>query len=168
MSTVSDTPSPAPDALRQFVDDWLTETPIKPPPGAYAAVAGNVGLTLYRDARFQVQLWTFPPNSRVSDHAHPGVDTWLVRVNGKFRLRKNGAYLSPADAERTTWRGMRTWMTRIGPDDVHGVEIGEAGGSFLSITERIDGAEPVSVHMAWEGAPLSEDHAVQLGAVSWA
>ena len=148
--------------LEHFVDSWLADTPVRPGANAYANVAGNVGLTLYKDDRFQVQLWTFPPGASVAEHTHPDVDSWLVRVSGKFRLTVNGKLVTGADAEKASWRGMRTWRAHIGAGDTHGVEVGPAGGSFLSISERLDGTPPVSVHLAWDGPPLDEKHAKEL------
>ena len=150
--------------LEQFVDEWLRDSPIKPPVNSYASVNGYVGLTLYRDDRFQVQMWTFPPRAEVTEHSHPNVDSVLVKVTGKFRLVLNGKWMSPRDVTRTQWRGMNTWMTKIAANDVHGVKVGEGGASFLSITERLDGQSPESVHMVWDGPPLDQDHEAALTA----
>jgi hypothetical protein len=148
--------------LDQFVESWLRDSPIRPPANSYASVNGYVGLTLYRDDRFQVQMWTFPPHSEVSEHAHPNLDSVLVKVTGKFRLVLNGKWMSPRDVQRTQWRGMNTWMTKIAANDVHGVRVGGEGASFLSITERTDGQIPESVHVVWDGPPLDEEHAAEL------
>jgi hypothetical protein len=150
--------------LEDFVATWLQDTPIKPPINSYCSVNGYIGLTLYRDDRFQVQMWVFPPHAVVTEHSHPSVDSWLVKVTGKFRLRLNGTWMSPREATRTQWRGMNTWMTRIAANDVHGVTVGGEGASFLSITERTDGQEPESVHLVWDGAPLDQEHGAALAA----
>jgi hypothetical protein len=150
--------------LEEFVTSWLRDSPIKPPTNSYSAVNGYVGLILYRDERFQVQMWTFPPHAVVTEHSHPSIDSWLVRVTGKFRLVLNGVWMSPRDVTRTEWRGMRTWMTRIAANDVHGVKVGGEGASFLSITERTDGKSPESVHLTWDGPPLDETHGATLAA----
>lgn len=149
--------------LDYFVDVWLANGPIRPPLLAYEKAAGNVGLTLYRDDRFQVQLWTLPPNSEVTDHKHPAVDTWLVRVAGKVRVRLNGRWKPLHEMDRCQWMGMRTWKMHIRPGDLHGVEVAAPGGSFLNISERIDGQPPVSVHRSWEGTPLDAEHGAALG-----
>jgi quercetin dioxygenase-like cupin family protein len=148
--------------LEEFTDDWLRDSPIKPPIHSYQQVSGYVGLTLYRDDRFQVQMWTFPPYSEVTEHSHPDVDSILVKVTGKFRLILNGKWMSPREVTRTQWRGMNTWMTGIKANDRHGVRVGGEGASFLSISERLDGLPPESVHMVWEGPPLDEAHAAEL------
>jgi hypothetical protein len=148
--------------LEEFTFDWLANGPIQPPMSAYECVAGNTGLTLYRDNRFQVQLWAFPPGAMVSDHAHPNLDSWLVRVSGKFKLTLNGTWLMPKDARRTAWRELNTWCTRVAPGDFHGVQVGVTGGSFLSITERLDGLPPESVHKIWAGPALDNRHAAEL------
>lgn len=150
--------------LEEFVTHWLAETPIGPPLGACVFVNGNTGLTLYRDDRFQVQLWVFPPRARVTDHAHPGVDIWLVRVAGKILFRLDGGYSPLWQADRTEWRGMKTWALHVRPGALHGAVIGETGASFLTISESLS-ETPKSVHMTWEGPPLDEEHGRMLSEV---
>lgn len=150
--------------LQEFADWWLRESPIRPPVGAYDQVNGNVGLVLYRDGPFQVQLWTFPPRAEVTDHTHPGMDTILVRVAGRFHLRRNGKRIPLRESGRAEWRGLRTWTDVIAGDEPHGVTAGPTGGAFLSITERKDGREPESVHRVWAGDPLDARHAAELEA----
>jgi hypothetical protein len=149
--------------LDEFADGWLANSTLSPPVFAYEKAAGNVGITLFRDDRFQVQIWTLPPDSVVTEHKHPEIDTWLVRVAGKIRLKINGRWIPLHEMERTEWLGMRTWKMRVLPGDLHEVTIGAPGGSFLAISERIDGQPPVSVHRAWEGAPLDAAHEAALG-----
>jgi quercetin dioxygenase-like cupin family protein len=144
--------------LEQFVSDWLRGTIVQPPLRASEFVDGNAGVTLYRDDRFQVQLWVFPPNAKVTDHAHPGLDTWLVRVAGKLKFRLHGKYKPLSEMERTEWGGMKTWTLHVPPGVSHGADIGPEGASFLSLTERLDGEHPESVHLIWDGPPLDEKH----------
>jgi hypothetical protein len=150
--------------LDDFTVGWLAQGMLRTPVFAYEQAGGNVGLTLYRDARFQVQLWALPPGAVVTEHRHPDIDTWLVRVAGKIKLRRNGAWRPLEDIERAEWMGQRTWKMRIAPGDWHEVSIGESGGAFLAISERIDGKPPTSVHLTWEGPALDEAHQDALGA----
>jgi hypothetical protein len=147
--------------LEKFVSHWLSETPINPPLHACEFAGGNTGLTLYRDDRFQVQLWVFPPRARITDHSHPGLDTWLVRVAGRIMFRVGGEPLPLWEAARTEWRGMRTWTIHIEPGMLHGADIGESGASFLSITESLVDV-PKSVHLIWEGPALDAAHGCEL------
>jgi hypothetical protein len=151
--------------LNEFAADWLRNTALKPPVSAYERAGENVGFTLYRDGPFQVQMWTLPPHAEVTEHKHPEVDSYLVRVGGRLRLKLNGAWI-PLDAMgRTCWLGMRTWGMRIRPDDLHGVEVGREGGSFLVISKRIDGQPARSVHLSWEGPALDAAHQAALEGV---
>lgn len=149
--------------LKEFADSWLASPIVRPPLAAIDKAAENTGMTLYRDDRFQVQLWQMPPNTTVTDHSHPDIDSWLVRVSGKLRIRINGRWMSLSEFERTEWLGMRTWYHHVRPNDSHGVVSGPPGGSFLSINERTDGAAPVSVHQNWAGDALDAEHAKVLG-----
>lgn len=150
--------------LHEFVTFWLKKSPIQLPRVPYERVAGNIGVTLYRDDRFQVQLWTFPPDSEITDHAHPDVDSWVVWVGGDYCMRKCGAMIERSQYKWAKWRGMVTPTIHLAPGDMHGATIGPTGGSFLSITERLDGREPMSVHRAWAGPALDNQHAETLAA----
>lgn len=147
--------------LDEFVADWLDRSPMRPPAKPYEKVAENVGVTLYRDNEFQVQLWTCAPNTEISDHTHPDVDGMAVRVAGDIRFRKHGKPVNHRDMKIMTWRGMRTPAVHLGPNDSHGVSIGPVGGSFLAITRWLNGG-PQSVHLNWQGDPLDETHAKEL------
>lgn len=148
--------------LNNFVALWLHSAQIRPPQYPYEIAGSNSGVTLYRDEKFQVQLWICPPNTDISDHAHPNIDGWAIKVAGDIRFRKHGRPVGMHDIKIVTWGGMRTPMIRVGKDESHGVEIGPAGGSFLAVTERLDGTHPSSVHLDWCGKPLDDDHAEQL------
>jgi hypothetical protein len=152
-------------SLDEFAAGWLAAGPVRPPLLAYEKAGGNAGITLYRDDRFQVQLWALPPASVVTEHSHPEIDTCLVRVAGKIRLKINGNWIPLHAMGRTQWLGMRTWMMRVRPGDLHEVKVGRPGGSFLAISERIDGHAPVSVHLNWQGAALDGAHQAALGGV---
>lgn len=149
--------------LDEFLANWLAKSSINAPIQACQWVNGNAGVTLYRDERFQVQLWIFPPRARVTDHRHPGMDIWLVRVAGKLRFRLHGAYVPLSDADRMEWGGMKTWCLHVPPGAMHGADIGESGASFLTVAERVDGRVPESVHLIWDGPPLDEEHGRILG-----
>lgn len=144
--------------LDGFVGHWLKDAPICPPAVPYERVASNIGVTLYRDDRFQVQLWTFAPHSEIADHSHPDVDSWVVWVGGDYCFRKNGRMVERPDMKFVRWRGVTVPKLHLAPGDMHGASIGPTGGSFLSITERLDGHEPVSVHLVWAGPPLDSEH----------
>lgn len=148
--------------LNDFVAGWLSETPIMPPIFAVNWVNGNTGITLYRDDRFQVQMWVFPPNAVVTDHSHPGVDTTLVWVAGKLRFWVDDEYVCLSETVRASWRGMKTWTIHIPPGARHRAEIGKGGASFLGITEQLDGGKPKSAHLIWDGPPLDKNHGASL------
>ena len=150
--------------LEDFVKHWLEQSPIHPPPDAYEKVAANVGVTLYRDDVFQVQLWTCAPNTVIGDHTHPDIDGYAIRAAGDIAFRKHGAPIKRQEMKIVYWRGMKTPMIRVYHDELHGVHIGPAGGSFLAITCRLDGKMPQSVHRNWLGDPLDADHAKLLEA----
>jgi hypothetical protein len=144
--------------LEEFTTSWLSESPVKPPPSPYERVDGNFGVTLFRDDRFQVQMWVFPSRAKVTDHSHPGLDSFVVLIAGKLRFRVCGKFVPLSSAEPVEWRGMKTRMFRVPAGISHGAEIGSGGASFLSVSERLDGKAPKSVHLIWDGPPLDNLH----------
>ena len=152
--------------LEDFAKEWLRNGPLRPPPLPYEKAGATTGVTLYRDGKFQVQFWICPPNTDIGDHCHPNIDSYAVRVAGDIKFRKHGRPVGMRDIQIVVWNGMRTSMIHFGTQDLHGGAVGDAGGSFLVITERLDGAGPVSAHLDWAGPPLDADHAKQLERVA--
>lgn len=145
-----------------FSEQWLAHPLNDPPRWPYEKVVGTVGITLYRRAPYQVQLWICPPHTVIGDHSHPDIDGWAVLVAGEIRFTLAGRMTVARDHKIVRWNGRKTFAIRTGHGQVHGVLVGQAGGSFLSITERLDGGEPVSVHRNWSGPPLDADHEMEL------
>lgn len=152
--------TPAPLAsLREFAEWWLAERPFRPPHDAITHIAGNAGVTLYREGRFQVQLFILPPNTEITNHRHPGIDVIEVGVAGEGVFRRRGKSRDLSSA--LTKADGPSAVVRLKPEDWHSASIGSGGGAFLSIQEWLN-TPPSSVHLDWLGVPLDEDHARSL------
>lgn len=151
--------------LREFVSDWLATHSIDRSAPVTDRVGECVGTILYRDDRFQVQLWDVAPGGVVADHNHPDIESWVVLLGGRFSLRKHGTELRRKDVTFLDYQGHKVGMVHLAPGDVHGFRAHDTGGSLLSISERLDGEKPVSVHLNWNGEPLNADHATELGII---
>ncbi len=115
------------------------------------------GLTLFRQDRFQVQMWICPPNSHIPDHSHPGVNNVQVLLSGQVYLRHNGVLvLSPEEMQTAANVGARVngTLVVIMAGETHGAEVGPLGGAFLSIQHWLH-EEPTSVELNWDGPPLA-------------
>lgn len=154
------------DRLTKFANWWMASRPLKPPlEGAHSRVGANSGLVLYRDAPFQVQIFICDPNSDITDHVHPDVDSIQVYIAGDMWFRKNGAPL--VLPEHVVDRGdgvsqLTGIMHRVLPTDLHGAAIGPRGGTFITIQEWLNGVAPTGVHLNWDGPALSEAHGADL------
>lgn len=157
------TKEPAPlGSLREFAEWWLAERPFRPPSDAITQVAGNAGVTLYREGRYQVQLFILPPNTEITNHRHPGIDVLEVGVAGDGAFRRRGKNRDLSAALSADSEGASA-AVRLRPADWHSASIGHGGGAFLSIQEWLN-APPSSVHLDWVGAPLDRNHADSLRA----
>jgi hypothetical protein len=156
------------DQLANFTD-WYQRQPFAVPMApAFGVnkVGAFTGLTLFRQGRFQVQLWLCDPNSEIPDHSHPNVDSIQVYVSGQVYLRLNGEVVIKPEDVREDMNGLNTkaafWM-RVGPGDVHGATIGPKGGAFITFQHWLRG-DPESVENDWEGEPIDAEHAQRIGA----
>lgn len=119
-------------------------------------------VVLHRDAPYQVELFAGPGPGHFPPHRHPSVDSFEVMLGGDIGFTLRGKRLfseqqlaAVADDGTSIVRGA---MIRVRPGDLHGAEIGPAGGAFLSIQRWLNGVQPTSVGLNWEGpAHLSID-----------
>lgn len=158
---------PFKDNLTQFAEWWMQTRAIKAPlEGAYSRVGGNTGQVVFREGAFQVQLFICDPDSEITDHVHPNVDTYEVYVSGDVYFRKNGLPLIRPEIVTANEDGscrLLGIIDRVKPADWHGAAIGPRGGCFLSIQEWLNGHKPSSVHLDWDGQPLDAAHAAAVG-----
>ena len=154
------------DDLMQFAEWWTQRRIVKPPLDGFAKVGTNTCVTLFREGRFQVQLFTCEPNTEIPDHRHPNVRSFVMYVTGDVYFRKNAQQIITDDMIKTREDGAPALLGIIGrvdPEDWHGAAIGPRGGCFIGIEEWLNGAEPSSVHLDWEGPAIDEAHANELG-----
>jgi quercetin dioxygenase-like cupin family protein len=118
-----------------------------------SVVLPGMGLTLYRQPPFQVQLFLFRPNEVIKEHAHPNVDSYEVYLCGQMQLTLDGkpAYdLEQVKALPDGRCSVNGSMLRIPPGAVHGGTIGPTGGAFISIQYWLNG-NPGPIHEDWIG-----------------
>ena len=121
---------------------------------------GIMGLSILRQAPYQVQMWLVEPNKEIHDHSHPNVDTLLVYISGRVEIRIPN--LTVVFDEVTTKHpklcpGSALFVPRGGQ---HGLSVGSLGGAFLSV-QKWDG--PIqSTDRDWQGQTLGPIHAERL------
>lgn len=160
------------DALGAFLR-WYGERgpsfPLPPVDGPFFA-GGLAGVSLYREGAFQVELFLFPPGTKVPPHRHPHVDTIEMHVAGDFdfRVTVEGQMVSSIPLEFLHARkdGHSRWWgrgVRVRPDTVHELEVGPSGACFLSLQHWI-GRAPTTVGEDWDGRPVNPAHASLIAA----
>lgn len=118
-----------------------------------------VSLVLYRKAPFQAELFIVVPGGGFpEEHRHPNVDSFEVDMFGDIALTVNGKPGEPVFTNRSDGSDKPLSFTRVRPTDFHGANSIKNGGSFLSIQHWLNGVEPTSVGLNWEGTPVSEEH----------
>lgn len=157
------------DDLTHFAH-WFLQQPIGSltPPGRDAVYDFDelTSMVLYRKGEYQVELFLVKPlNVKMSlpgEHRHPNVDSFEYHLSGDLRFSLNGQQLVPTEQCQALNNDGTSWLcgkhlTRIKPTDWHGATIGaKSGGAFLSIQKWLNGVQPTSVGMDWEGKPHAE------------
>ena len=147
--------------LMDFARNWLAHPSFQPSLEVFQQAGEHSGVTLYREGRYQAQLWLCPPDSEITDHAHPNARSIFGLLGGKVRFRRGGFHVGRSDTE-LLWLGRAGMLLhQVEPGVSHGATIKGGGAAFFSITEWLDD-NPRSVHLDWDGEPLDHKHAEQI------
>jgi hypothetical protein len=132
----------------------------KSPRNSRAGLNSVSGLTLYRQGDLQVQLFIFPPRSRVPPHVHPNMDSFEVYVGGEPFFDIDGYDSSEMHGKLGNFDDLRDKKSfynklflksfRVTENTVHHAEFGKKGGAFLSIQCWKNGTKPTSPADDWE------------------
>lgn len=143
---------------------WFLAQPLsalRPPRSAvygYRDADGVVSsLVLYRRDPYQVELiWGAGPGT-VPEHSHRNVDSIEVILSGDLgfildgRRRVTEEHLASVESDGSlTICGQ---PLRVRPNQRHGAIVGPRGAAFLSIQRWLNGVQPTSVGLDWDGAP---------------
>lgn len=139
---------PAGQSLKQFALWWLRHKPFEVPPAldSIHQVGQYTGVTLYRAAPFQVQLFIGAAGAKVTPHAHPNFESlecWVVRNGPEDR----GTYWTASGKHVSG-------MLHIDIGEAHHAVAGPHGVCFLSIQRWRDGVPIISGHLDWNGVPM--------------
>ena len=124
-------------------------------------VDGVIGLTLYRENNFQVQLFIFEPDVKIPEHIHPNVDSFELFLYG-MKFTHSGKTV----VDSSTWADMHEHpdhvLLRVKPNDWHGGISSKNGGSFISIQHWLNNTKPTHVTDDWQGDVIGNTHKQQL------
>lgn len=141
---------------------WFLSRPmsgLRPPQNAvhmYTTSGGIVISTvLCRMPPYQVELFAGPGPGHFPPHRHPNVDSIEVHLTGETNFVIRGRPVVPPDLINAVAEDGASifcgFRSRVRPGDFHGATVGPSGGAFLSIQHWLNGVEPSSVGLDWEG-----------------
>lgn len=135
--------------LDDFLKLWCSRIVFRMPAETPLDMEGRLhGVVLYRDAPWQVQLFSVSPNGEIPDHIHPNVDSYEIYLSGEIAFRHSGIYITTPEmwVDTTKLFGLKI---RVLPNDSHGGSFGPKGGAFLSIQHWLNNVPPSSVGYDW-------------------
>jgi hypothetical protein len=142
--------------VQEFAHWWLRNRPIKPPFEDVMFITDNAhSLTLFRDGRFQVELYLIKPNTESPFHSHPGVDSFFMYLAGNIEFGDDNLTFTdvkPFDKPSADGKShMLYGKTAVAMEgSPHAVRALHTGGAFLSFEYWRD-KDPRSVVIHWEG-----------------
>ncbi len=129
------------DDLENFRNWWMNHRPINTPAEkSLVSTPDTHGVVLYRQAPYQVELFTVRPNCEIPEHIHPNVDSYEVYVSGDIAFTLDGNVYTQHDCGASL---------RVPPSGVHGGKFGERGGCFISIQKWLNNVQPTFVGDDW-------------------
>lgn len=154
--------------VEEFRDWWLAkgrpwripfDKPIHVTDIAYA-------LCLYREKKFQVELYICKADTQTPSHKHPNVESVTMYLAGNLEFAKpDGEFADLSQYQKAKENGTHMLLGKgIEANDgskPHALRIGKEGGAFL-IFEHWKDREPTSVTTHWEGDLTGELHAKTL------
>lgn len=110
------------------------------------------GVVLYRDGRYQAELFIVTQTGVFPEHSHPNVSSIEVLLAGHIEFIVRGRSMLPPEvlAKKTPTLGT---MVGVGAGVSHGAVLHEGGGAFISLQKWREGVPITSVGLDWDGPP---------------
>jgi hypothetical protein len=155
--------------VEEFRDWWIAkgkpwripfDKPIHVTDIAYA-------LCLYREKKFQVELYICKKNTQSPFHTHPNVESVSMYLSGDLAFSKDdGSFYELSEYQKEKENGAHFLFGKsIEINDgnkPHALKIGNTGGAFL-IFEHWKNGTPTSVTTNWQGDLTGKIHAKTIG-----
>lgn len=140
------------------------EFPFKPPQIDCIFRTNNAStVVLFREGKFQVELYIVDSNSYTPEHKHPGVESIILYISGEGSTTINEKestdprpYFNMLNKDGTSI--LYKQKIRLNPNDSHGLKVFEKGFAFLSIEKWPENIDPNSVAVHWEGNTTGNLH----------
>lgn len=150
------------DELQGFLQWFMGTKPLLVPGAdALSFYETAVGIVLYRQPPFQVQMFIAMPAKRIAEHTHPNVDSFEIWLHGMEFTHSGNVLVDLAQASQLGPQGIPIaygHAIRVRPTDTHGGIGGDKGGAFLSVQKWLNGIHPTCVARDWDGDTMGPMH----------
>lgn len=108
------------------------------------------GVVLYREGRYQAELFIVTQSGVFPEHSHPNVDSIEVLIAGniEFIVRGRSMFRPEVLAKHPPKLGT---MIGVGAGVSHGAILHEGGGAFISLQRWRESVPITSVGIDWDG-----------------
>jgi len=150
--------------------NWYRENgwPLKPPASDSVYITDHsLSCIVFREGRYQVELYMLAPNWSTPNHGHPGIEYKIILLNGTIGGTKNLEYVNDSApwAEQAKPDGTNVLFgltLDFTSDDYHQVNVGPKGG-LIAITQRWDeGLKMSSQSVQYVGDPIGPQHETRI------
>lgn len=157
------------NTVEEFAE-WYKETgfPFRPPQNNSIYRTNNASaVVLWRQGRFQAELYIADANQDTPEHSHPGVESVIMYLSGDGNTTINSKEVADP---KPFWDIINEDGTsvlfkqsvRVDPKDTHGLTTGDRGFAFLSLEMWPEDIETTSVTVHWEGETTGDLHVKQM------
>lgn len=149
---------------------WYIENgyPLKPPKtDPIYETDHSLSAIVFREGRYQVELYMLAPNWATPNHGHPGIEYKIILLNGTIGGTKNLEYVNDSApwADVANPDGTNVLFGHaidFSGDDYHQVDVGPKGG-LIAITQKWDeGLEMSSQSVQYVGDPIGPHHETRI------
>lgn len=144
--------------------------PFKPPASDPVYVTDHThSAIIFREGRYQAELYLMGPNWATPNHSHPGVEHRIIFINGTISGTKNGELVndSTSYSDMTNPDGTCVifgYDTPMSVTDWHTVTVGAKGGILIITQKWNDGLTMTSQSVHYVGEPIGPEHAKHISA----
>jgi hypothetical protein len=142
--------------------------PIRPPAEDPVYVTDHsLSVIVFREGRFQVELYMLSPNWSTPNHGHPGIDHKIIYLSGTIGGSRNGEFIN----DSAEWAKMARedgcsvimgHLTEYVGDDFHTVDVGPMGGMIAITQHWEEGIKMSSQSVQYIGTPIGPEHGARV------
>jgi len=153
------------NTVEEFAEWYKDEGfPFRPPQNNSIYRTNNASaVVLWRQGRFQAELYIGDADQITPEHSHPGVESVIMYLSGDGNTTINGKEVADPKPfwDLTNEDGTSVLFTqtlRVDPNDTHGLTTGPRGFAFLSLEMWPEDIDTTSVTVHWEGETTGDIH----------